>query len=431
VSPKLALAVAIAIAAGALSLSGSAAAPIWTAPELLAGLNSIRAELGFEPLEGNPIAVRLTAEIATRDVDDRLPETLDSQPDCAVCEVIFDRRGLSLDPRNLYTERGGSGTIGFALWRAGWSAEQNVSVFFRATALVLDPRARTFSAARTPRGMLLIAVTIDPSASFRRPVRWPTQELDPRRQLWAQFVLPPRTGGSARLVERRGSKTVVVAHPLADTVGLGGTRLVGFGLSSVLAYEHRYTARIGPVGLRVRTRAAPADFLRRSWTFVSIGEHDRRAFLGIVRRTPPLLQRIMGELDGATTVGGSGHGCFIADACENAENGRATIGFRRSLEPFVVLHELGHVVFDIGLDETGARLFRTELIRAGWDWDKRCCVKLTELFADHLAYWALGGKPPGVESYIERMIISPRRFAEFLRQNAGYRPASAVGLLKR
>ena len=430
-SAKLALALAVATATGALSLSGSAAAPTSAAPELLAGLNSIRKELGFAPLEGNPIAVRLTAEIAAGDVDDRLPETLDSQPDCAVCEVIFDRRGLSLDPRDLYKERGGAGTIGFALWRAGWSAEQNVSVFFRASALVLDPRARTFSAARTPRGMLLVAVTIDPSAPFRRPVRWPTGELDPRDQLWVQLVLPPRTGGAARLVERRGSKTVLVAHVLADTAGLGGARIVGFGLSSVLAYGHRYTAQIGTVAIPVTTRAAPADFLRRSWTFVSLGKSERSAFLSIVRRTPPLLQRILADLDGATTVGGGGHGCFIADACENAENGRATIGFRRGLEPFVVLHELGHVVFDIGLDETGARLFRTELIRAGFDWDNECCVKLAELFADQLAFWALGGKPAGVESYLERMFIPPRRFEEFLRQNAGYRPASAVGLLKR
>lgn len=428
-SAKLALAVAVATAAGALSVSGSTAAPAWSGSELLAGLNSIRGELGLAPLKTNPIAVRLTAEIAAHDVDDRLPETLDSQPDCAVCEVIFDRRGLSLDPRDLYRARGGNGTVGFALWRAGWSAEQNISVFFRASAMVLDPRARTFSAARTPRDMLLIAVTIDPSASFRRPVRWPTGEIDPRRQLWVQLVIPPGTRGSPWLLERRGSKAVLVAYPLADTVGLEGARLVGFGLSTTLAYGHAYSARIGPLAVPLTTRAAPADFLRRTWKFVSLGKHGRIVFRAIVRRTPPLLQRILAELDGATTVGGQGHGCFIADACENAENGLATIGFRKDLEPFVVLHELGHVVFDIGLDERGARLFRTELLRAGWR--DRGHVKLTELFADQLAFWALGGKPPGVESYLERMFIPPRRFEAFLRQNAGYRPASAVGLLKR
>jgi hypothetical protein len=221
---------------------------------------------------------------------------------------------------------------------------------------------------------------------------------------------------------------VLVAHPLADTVGLGGARLVGFGLSSVLAYGHRYTVQIGTVAVPLRTRTAPPEFLRRSWEFASIDPGQKQAFLNLVDRSPPLLRGLLDELDGATKIIGGGHGCHSADACEYAENGKATISFH-VVEPFVVLHELGHVVFDIGLDETGALLFQAAVREAGWRHE--CCVKLAEIFADQLAYWALGGKPPDVRSYTDRMILSPERFAQLMRQNAGYRPWSAIGLLKR
>jgi hypothetical protein len=423
------LVVLVVAAFGATALTGSLSAPARSAAEPLGGLNAIRAKLGLEPLTPNRIAARLVGEIAARDVEDGLPETLDSQPDCAVCEVAFGRKGLSADPREIYVRRGGAGMVGFALWRARWGADQNLSVFFRASALVLDPRARTFSASRTPRGLLLLAVTIDPSLPFRRPVRWPTGRIDPRRQLWVQVVLPPGTRGPPRLLERRGANEVIAAYPLAETRGLGGARLVSFGLSTVLAYAHRYRVHVGSISVPIATRAAPAGFVRRSWTFAALGERDRRAFLAIVRRTPTPLQRIFTELDGATLVLGRGHGCFLADACERVENGRTTIGFRRSVEPFVVMHELGHVVFDIGLDETGRRLFRSAFIDAGWR--TACCTPLTEIFADQLAFWALGGKPGDVESYADRMFLPRERFAHLLRQNAAYRPASAVGLLKR
>jgi hypothetical protein len=422
---------AVAAAVTALSVPAFARAPAPAVTAPLRDLNAIRSQLGLASLEPNPIAQRLVAEIAIGDQDDRLPQTLDSQPECAVCTVFFDRRGVSVDPRSSYTHRGGTGGIGFALWRAGWTAKQNLSVFFAASAIVLDPRARTFSVARTPRGMLLIAVTVDPKAPFRKPVRWPVGAVDPRRQLWAQLLLPPGTRGDARLLERRGERLVVTAHPLADTSGIAGARLVAFGLNATLAYGHRYTARVGPIALPLATSAMPPSFSSQTWTFGSFTEDNRRAFLDVVARSPPLMRRLADEFDGAVRVlAGRGPGCNVADACEHVEagTGTVTLTFRR-FEPYVIAHELGHAVFDLALDEPGRELFRLALIGAGWDWD--CCIPLSEAFADQIAFWALGGKPEGMRTYADRLYLPPDRFEALLRQNGGYRPLPTVGLLKR
>jgi len=420
--------VVAAVLAGALALSGSASAPtrVGVAAQLEA-LNAIRAQLGLEPLRRNLVADRLVAEIAARDLEDIPPATLDSQPDCAVCSVVF-RNGAGVDPRKLYSRRGGKSKIGFGLWRQGWSATTNLSVFFPTAAMALDPRARTFSAAPTPRGMLVVAITVDPRAVFGRPVRWPRGEIDPRRQLWVELVLPPGTRGHPRLLERRSSRSVVVAHPLADTVGVAGARLVAFGLSSVLAYGHRYSVRVGSVSTEVATRPAPVSFLRRSWTFVSLASAERQAFLGLFRSGPALLRRLAREFDGAVDVVGGPRACSVADACERVDADRATIGLRR-FESFVVLHEVGHAIFDLGLDEPGRRLFLAAFVRAGWKGE--CCTPSSEIFADQLAFWALGRVPPGVDSYSETMLLSRGRFTELLRQNAAYRPLSAVGPLER
>jgi hypothetical protein len=415
--------------AGLLLLSAaSAAAPARPSASPLTSLNSVRARLGLSPLVPNPIAGRLVAEIAARDTADRQPQVLDSQPDCAVCQVVFDRSGVSATPSALYAQRGGTGTFGLALWRTGWSAERNLSVFFGAAALVLDPRARTFSFARTPRGMLLVAVTIDPRAPFRVPARWPSGSVDPRRQLWLELLLPPGARGEPRLVEHRGGKNVVVAYALADAAGLAGARLAGFGLNAVLAYGHTFSARLGSVSVPVKTRAIPRAFQRRSFTFRSIGRRDRRAFLTLIRRTPPLLRRLVADIDGAVRVVGGGRGCSVADACESENGGAVTLSFRRA-NPYVVMHELGHAVFDLGLDEPGRRQFFAGFVKAGWR--GAGSTPPSEIFADQLAFYALGRVPPGIDAYSDRMYLSRRRFGELLRENSGYRPLSLVGPLHR
>ena len=58
----------------------------------------------------------------------------------------------------------------------------------------------------------------------------------------------------------------------------------------------------------------------------------------------------------------------------------------------VIVHELGHVVFDLALDERGRRAFRSAFVRTGWR--NAPFVPPSEQFADQLAHWALGDEDP-------------------------------------
>lgn len=419
--------VALAAAIVAVLACGETARSSVEALPLLEQVNGVRRQLGLVPLRADPVVRRVVERMARHDSSDRTPEVLDAQPDCVVCHLYFEG-GLARDPRVHYHSLGGRALIGFALWRARWTATQNLSVFFPAAALVLDPRARTFAAARTPLGMLVVGVTGERRARFDRPVRWPRGSLDPRQQLWVEVMLPPGEG-FPHLYDVRDGRDVTVAYPLAMARGLGGSRLVAFGLNSSLAYGRVYHVGATRLGVRMRTRDTPSALLRRGWTFRSVTSSDRQDFLSVVARTPPLLRRLLAGLDGAVEVVGGSQGCLIADACERGEGDRATIGIASGADPFVVLHELGHVVFDLAFDEHGRRTFRAALVRAGWE--GACCFNVSEGFADQLAFWALGGVPAGVRSYSDRLYLAPAELAAFLRAHASYRPLSARGLLAR
>jgi hypothetical protein len=416
------------VAVVAVFTSGEAAQSSSAAvPPLLDQVNTVRKQLGLRPLKADPVVRLVVERMAVGDRTDRTPEVLDAQPDCAVCDLYFEA-GRARDPRVHYYSLGGRSLIRFGLWRSGWTAAQNLSVFYRTAALVLDPRARTFAAARTPLGMLVVGVTGDSKARFVRPVRWPLGELDPRHQLWVQVLLPPGQG-YPHLYDVRGGRDVTTAYPLAAARGLGGSRLVTFGLTTSLAYGRAYHIRAGRLELRLRTRTMPVTFRQRSWSFQSVTVAEREAFLGVVWKTPPVLQRLLGELDGAVTVVGGSRGCLIADACEQVDGDRATIGIAPGAEPFVVLHELGHVVFDLALDERARGIFRGALRRAGWN--GACCFSFSEGFADQLAFWALGDAPAGIGTYSDRMYLSSEEFTSFLHAQAGYRPKPVQGLLPR
>jgi hypothetical protein len=161
-----------------------------------------------------------------------------------------------------------------------------------------------------------------------------------------------------------------------------------------------------------------------------MNDEERAVFLAIVARTPSSLRRLLGELDGAVDVVGGGLGCSAADACESVEGDRATIGFSHVRDPFVVLHEIGHVVFDLALDERGRKMFLTAFRQAGWE--NSCCINLSEVFADQLAFWALGAHvPPGVDSYIDEPFMSDADYAALFHAHVAYRPLPTVGRLRR
>ena len=359
--------------------------------------------------------------MAKTDRYDRPPDVLDAQPACEVCENFFEGGG-SVDPRELYRSLGGRAAIRFALWREGWNAIDNLSVFFPAAALVLDPRARTFSVARTPNGMLVVGVTGDTTARFDRAIRWPMGSLDPRRQLWVQVVLPPGQG-YPHLYDVREGRDVTVAYPLAVARGLGGSRLVAFGLNTSLAYDRAYHVGTARLALRLRTRDTPREFLRRSWTFHLVNQSEREVFLDAVRRTPAQLRGLLAELDGAVDVVGGSEACLSVDACEDVDGERASIGMAVSATREVIVHELGHVVFDLAFDERGRRAFRSAFIRTGWS--NARFVPPSEQFADQLEHWALD------ERSTDPRWLQRAEFSRMLREHAAYRPLSARGLLPR
>ena len=413
--------VALTTAVLAVFVAGEAAPSPLSAPPLLEQVNGVRRQLGLRPLKPDPVVRLVVERMASGDLTDRAPEVLDAQPDCAVCDLYFEG-SHARDPRVHYYALGGRSMIRFALWRTGWTATENLSVFFRAAVLVLDPRARTFAAARTPLGLLVVGVTGDTRAPFHRPVRWPRGSLDPRQQLWVQVVLPPGQG-YPHLYDIREGRDVTVAYPLAVARGLGGSRLVAFGLNTSLAYDRAYRVGTLQLGIRLRTMSTPASFLRRSWTFDSVGLAERLVFLDAVRRTPQQLRSLLAQLDGAVDVVGSSEGCLSVDACEDVHGDRATIGISAAATRAVIVHELGHVVFDLALDERGRRAFRAAFVHTGWE--KACCIPVSELFADQVAHWALD-EESGDPRWLRRA-----EFSRLLREHASYRPRSVLGQLAR
>lgn len=409
-------------AMAALLGTGSAASPSsHAAPPLLDQVNDVRKQLGLVPLTSDPVARHVVTRMAKGDLTDRSPEFLEAQPDCAVCDVFLEG-GRSTDPREIYRALGGSREIRFGLWRAGWTARDNLSVFFPAAALVLDPRARTFDIARTPLGMLVIGVSADTRARFDGAVRWPPAAIDPRQQLWVAVALPPGYG-YPNLYDVRAGRDVTVAYPLAAARGFRGSRLVAFGLNTSLAYGRHYHVGTLQLGVRLKTRSMPQAFLRRTWIFRDVDLAERAKFLDAVRSAPQQLRTLLAELDGAVDVVGGAEACLSADACEDVDGDRATVGIAVAASREVVLHELGHVVFDIAMDERGRRAFRSAFIQTGWR--NAPFVPPSEQFADQIERWATG-LPADDPRW-----LSNAELTGLLREHAAYRPPSVEGLLAR
>ena len=206
-------------------------------PSLLAQVNAVRGQLGLAPLRDDLLVRHVVSRMATTDRTTARRRCSTRSPPARSASVLRGR-GQRRSAR-LYRSLGGRAAIRFGLWRDGWSASENLSVFFPAAALVLDPRARTFAVAPTPLGMLVVGVTADSAARFDRAVRWPRGSLDPRQQLWVAGRAAPGYG-YPNLYDVRDGRDVTVAYPLAVARGFGGSRLVAFGLNTSLAYDRAY-----------------------------------------------------------------------------------------------------------------------------------------------------------------------------------------------
>jgi hypothetical protein len=157
--------------------------------------------------------------------------------------------------------------------------------------------------------------------------------------------------------------------------------------------------------------------------FQSVSQTEREAFLDAVRRTPTQLRTLFSQIDGAVDVVGGSEACLSADACEEAHGERASIGMAVSASREVIVHELGHVVFDLALDERGRRAFRSAFIRTGSE--NARFIPVSEQFADQLAHWALG------EQSADPRWMPKAEFSRLLREHGSYRPLPVLGLLAR
>ena len=158
-------------------------------------------------------------------------------------------------------------------------------------------------------------------------------------------------------------------------------------------------------------------------SFHSVNQAEREFFLDTVRRTPAQLRSLLAQLDGAVDVVRGSEACLSADAREQLHGERASVGMMASATREVIVHELGHVVFDLALDERGVgRSVLPSFERAG---ETRRSSHPPEQFADQLAHWALD------ERSTDPRWLSLPSSRELPREHASYCPLSARGLLPR
>ena len=161
---------AVAAAVVAVFVCGESAPSGAATPSLLAQVNVVRASLGWRRC-GDVLAGHVVSCMAKTDRYDQPPDVLDAQPACVVCERFFEEGAAST--RVSCTNRWAGVPRSAALWRDGWSATQEPLGLLPGGRARARPRARTFSAARTPNGMLVVGVTGYTTARFDRAVRWP------------------------------------------------------------------------------------------------------------------------------------------------------------------------------------------------------------------------------------------------------------------
>ncbi len=231
------------------------------------------------------------------------------------------------DPRVHYHSLGGRSRSGSRSGARAGAAEQNLSVFFPAAALVLDPRARTF-AVRARRLACSWSRNGGPDGAFRRAVRWPLGALDPQRQLWAAVALPagsrlPEPSRHAR--RQRGGNGASAGDGERD---LGGSRLVAFGLNTSACVRPLSTTwEQRQLGIRLKTTRGPVGVrCVEAGRSIAVEPAEREVFLDAVRRAPAQVRTLLAELDGAVDVVGGSQACLSADACEDVEGDRAKVG---------------------------------------------------------------------------------------------------------
>ena len=384
----------------------------------------MRAELGLTPLRFDPVVRRVVLRMARNDLADRSPEVIDAQPDCAVCDMFYER-GAAVDPRALYRSLGGTRCDPLRpLAGRVERVRQSLGLLSRgrssARPACTDARLRS----QTPLGMLVVGVTADIAARFDTPVRWPSGPMDPRRQLWVEVVLASwlRLSESLRRSRRAGRERGVSACDRERaSAGRGSSPSASTRRSRTAA---RTTSARYRLGVRLKTRGMPPAFGRRSWTF-RLGERGRAS--SVPRRRAPDAGAAAGAARRARRrrgrrrwVGGLPQRRRLRGGPRGPGDDRhGRLGEPRGDPPRARSR---------GLRSRARRArppcVRSAFIRTGWE--KVQFIPVSEQFADQVEHWALGKESGDPALAVAERVLAAASRTRRVPAAVGPRPASAL-----
>ena len=432
---------AAALAGLALAAGAQAAAPSLT--EEIAALNALRNAAGEPTLpSGGPLPLQIAQEAFTaeQETDHVLQGTWrGSGQVCSACDGFqLDGSPDFLTPQARYAAVGGTGTLALALLQGPLSLAGEAR---RAEGILLDPRAVSLDLLRDSQGLMMLAVVIDPSKPFTRPITSWAGLVDPALTSGVGVLVPQTVKGAGSLWELRGSTLVrlaaqdgpgwLYAH-VEDTVG--GARFVSFGDAFdgdlQLSYGARYHFRVGSLDLPFATRTFPAAAAHAGFRFASVSAAERAAVSRYLAQAAPSFRRMVALVDGLTTIqvaplSACGTG---SSGCETWDGDRYLVTFAPGVIDgrngrFILYSVLGSVLADTGFDSTTWNAWQSFMRRQSPVAFARAThtAPLSGIAADQFAYLAAGGASGG-GGYGEGMLCPAATLARWLAENWKLRP---------
>ena len=320
----------------------------------------------------------------------------------------------------------------------GWAtAAEELGGWPQLLARLLDPRTTRAALEVRADGTVALGLATDDSVPLVRPVL--PMRLDPASASGIALLLPSRPR-SVRLLETRGGSEVALPVRVVRARGAGGAWLAQLAAADDgprLAYATRYRVVVDGLSYSYVTGAVPTAYLHRSWRFdATMSPADQSAFRRALGTAPSFAQRLIGQIDGAVRVSradcddlGTSCAAYLDDGTYTLSISPADFADTFDDLRFVTLHEFGHLVDYVGLDETAYAAFRA-LFRASPRW-RSCfpddsspagCVEFAEIFADQFAYWATGLAADPSGGYGDPPLVDPAAFERVLQENYAFRP---------
>jgi hypothetical protein len=174
---------------------------------------------------------------------------------------------------------------------------------------------------------------------------------------------------------------------------------------------------------------------RTGWAFGDLSGAPRANVLDDLGRVVPTARLVLRLLEGQVSFDRDTDACHGAESCSYARQGvdgrwgvhldRQTLAARLPANRFIVLHELGHAVWHLVLDDSGRRAFVSAVHEALGGGpclrdDGAPCAVVEEVFADEFARFA-GGFAVSMSWYETPPLLDARAFASVLRTSSDLR----------